>query len=254
MTDEKQANPNPEPGAIDLWDRMETRSLINLLPPGMQTQLLEAGRVKPDFFGLDERTLWKQLRASQAEPSQTDNQLRFKFWFEYEAALQEHRKMEPVRVYAGICSKQYFYERVLSCAPKVAWIVTPPLNYDVKLDEALAYGMERMRDILEIDPTTYPAGARIKLMELQAKVTAMLDMRKKGAYTQRVENKNMNLNVSTTDKQVAAVLAGSTMEQLDTRIKELEKRERRALNLPEKSGAKEDTKEDIADADYTETS
>lgn len=202
--------------------------------------MLEAGRAKPDFFGLDERTLWKKLRSDAQEPSQTDNQLRFKFWFEYEAALQEHRKMEPVRVYAGICSKQYFFERVMTSAVKVAWIATPPLNYDIKLDEALAYGMERMRDILEIPVESYPPGSRIKLMELQAKVTAMLDMRKKGAYTQRVENKNMNLNVSTTDKQVAAVLAGSTMEQLDTRIKELERRERRALNMPENSGAKED--------------
>jgi hypothetical protein len=221
-----------EPRAVDLWDRTEPRSILNLVPPAVQAAMLNAGASHGEYFGLDERALFKLLRTEAKEPGQTDNQLRYKFWFEYEASLAEHRDMNMTRVYAGICHRSYFYEKILARPEKVAWMVTPILDYALKLEEAVSYGNERMRDILEIDPATYPPGTRIKLMELQAKVFSMLDARKYGAFTQKVEQKNMNLNVSTSDKAVAQQLVGSNMESLQRRIKELESRERNALNLP----------------------
>jgi len=229
--------PNPEPETTDLspdsgvWDQPESRTILNLVPDTFRMALIAASAAQPQYFGLDERTLWKLLRSHRAEPTQVDNQLRVKFWLEYECANEERRKMNLLRVYSGICSHAYFYTRLVHSPGKLAWIITHPMNYEAKLEESLSYAVERMRDYLEIDIEEYPHAQRIKLMELQAKIYAMLDMRKRGAYTQKIEQKNMSLNVSTTAKELSQVMANDTMEQLDLKIKELEKREQRALNL-----------------------
>lgn len=230
MADRDLTPVTPEPGTVDLWDRADSRSLLNLLPLQVQSAMLEAGKSKPQWFGLDERTLFKTLKTEGFMPTQTDNFLRTKFWLEYELAQEERRKMNISQVYAGVCVRQYFYGVFLERPDKMAWLCTPPMNYETKLEEALAFGMDRMRDFLEMDPMV-GGKPNIKLMELQAKITAMLDMRKKGAYTQKIEQKNMNLNVSTSDKAVAAALTGANMDQLNARIKVLEQRERQALNL-----------------------
>lgn len=231
MTDRDLTPKTDEPRAVDLWDRTETRSVLNLVPHTLAAKFLEAARARPEMFGLDERDLFKALRSDNMVPSPTDNRIRLQFWFEYDRAQHELRNMQPAAIYAGVCSKQYFYGTFLDRAEKVAWMMTPPVDYVTKINEALDFGLDRMRDILETDPKDIPEKSRIKFMELQAKIVAMLDQRAKGGFVQKVEQKNMNLHVATTDKQVAAAMTTSTMDELDKKIKELERRERRALNL-----------------------
>lgn len=194
--------------------------------------MLQAGQTHAELFGLDERDLFKRLRSDQMTPSPTDNRLRINFWYEYDLAQMEHRPMHMARVFAGICSKSYFNDRFMKRPEKVAWMLTPPVDYVVKIKEALDFGIDRLREYLEIDPIV---GGRpnVKLMELQAKIVAMLDMREKGAYTQRVEQKNMNLNVTASNEQVVSALLEADHKVLEQKIKELERRERKAANLPD---------------------
>lgn len=224
----------------DAFDRTEPRSLINLVPNTIQAAMCAAHRQEPDLFGMDERTLFQSLRATQRLPSPTDNRLRLAFWMEYDRSQAESRQMNMGNVYSGICSHQFFNTKYLNCVSKVAWLLTIPASYDVKLEEGLDFGIDLMRSYLEIDAN--PPGGRgpnVKLMELQAKIVAMFDMRKKGGHIQRTENKTLSLSVTTTDRKVAQATAEMTMDALDKRIEDLARRERAIQRLDNKPEEKQ---------------
>jgi hypothetical protein len=201
--------------------------VVNLAGEFIASRMAESAAKRPDLFGLDERSLFKLLRQEGAAPTPTDNCLRLRFWEEYErchATAGTSKGIQDVRVYAGVCTRQFFYDRYLVNPIKVAWMLTPPTSYVTHATEALNFGLQLMREYLEIDARSPDGKINVKLMELQAKITAMLDQRVKGAVVQRVEQKNMNLNVQTSDAKVASALVGQSMEDINARIKQLEKK------------------------------
>lgn len=182
---------------------------------------------------MEERALLKELGKRKASPSPTDNRLRVSFWQEYDRAQAKGRPMNMSMVYGGICSREYWEQCYLKFAEKVAWLMTPPASYSIAMEEALIYAIEQMRDILEMpneDPVT--GKLNFKLMELKAKIYESVHIRVKGAPVQRVENKTMSLNVNTSEKQVAEAMMLNSMDEIRHRMKQLEKREKAALNLP----------------------
>lgn len=223
---------DPDEQIVDLWSRSDENSILNQVPATMQQRFIEASQKEPGLFGIDERALWKILKSGR-QPSPTDNRLRLAFWFEFDRSQSEGRKMDLANVYSGVCLKEYFYNTYMKNASKVAWLLCIPTSYDKKIHEALDFAMERMRDILDEDPESYPMSQRVKFKELQAKIFVMLDQRAKGSYLQRQEIKQMNLNVHSSDKGVAQAVVDNNVEALENRLRELEKRERKALNLPE---------------------
>lgn len=215
-----------------LYDPNEPRSVVNLVAPKIAEAFQSAFARRPDLFGLDDRELHKKLKLEESTPTATDNRLRLKFWAEFDRAQENHDTMKVMNIIKGVCSAEVLY-RYIKHPEKVSWLLTPPTSYEVTLEEGLNYGMEQMRKILDL-PEELPNGTiNTKVLELKIKVTAMFEMRLKGGITQKVENKNLNVSVATTDKAVAAALASGSMEDLNKRIKELESRERRALNLPQ---------------------
>lgn len=220
-------------GSADLWSRADERALINLVPGSLGEALLAASQSHPELFQMDERTLYKSLRDLNMQPTPTDNRLRLAFWNEYDRAQATHRPMEMVSVFAGVCHKSYFFGRYITRPEKLAWLVCPPASYEVVATEALSYGLEQMREILSLPIKDAQGRVNVKLGELQAKIVVMLDQRLKGGFTQRLESKSMQLNISTSDSQVAKAAAQGSMEEIERRIKELEKRERKALHLTE---------------------
>lgn len=217
---------------IDVFNRTEPRALINLVHPTVAAAMVRAHQMDPDLFGLVERDLFKKLRASERTPSSTDNRMRMSFWMEVDRAGNEGCDIDTSRIYSPVCSKQFFFQHYLNNPSRVAWMLTPVVGYEVKMEEALDFAMDRMRAFLEIDPN--PPGAKqpnIKLMELQAKIFAMIDMRLKGGHTQRTESKSLQVNISATEKQVAKVTQELSMEALEKRIRELDKRDLKSQNL-----------------------
>lgn len=219
----------------DAFNRTDPQALINRVGPSVQAAMCDAQKREPDLFGLDERELFQVLRASGRLPTPTDNQLRLKFWLEYEHAQSEARPMSMGNVYAGICSAQFFNTKYLHSPTRVAWMLTIPSNYDVMMEEGVSYGISLLRSYLDID--AMPGGKpNLKLMELQTKIVLMLDMRLKGGHTQRTETKSLNLNVSTTDRKVAQATQELSMEALEKRIKELDRRDKKSQNQINASG------------------
>ena len=202
----------------DAFDRTSDDALINLVPPPVASAMMDAHKKAPHLFGMDERDLFQKLRSEGLTPSPTSNRMRLAFWMEVDRCRSEGCSFETSRVYGGICSKQFFYGIYLSSAASVAWLLTPVIDYETKMREALDFGMDRMRAILEKDP-----GTNIKLMELQAKLVTMFDLRLKGGHTQRTESKTLNITVS--DKKAAHTVEDMSIEKLEKKIRELKGRE-----------------------------
>lgn len=209
----------------DAFNRIDPGALINLVPVTVQSAMIKAHSAEPDLFGCDEHELFRKLRLSNRLPSATDNRIRLAFWMEFERSRAEGREMAMSNVYGGICSNTFFNGKYLASQSRVAWLLCIPAHYDVMMEEGVSFGVELLRSYLEVDAM---AGGKpnIKLMELHAKIVAMLDMRLKGGHIQRSENKTLNLNVSTSDRRIAQVTQELSMEALEKRMKELDKRER----------------------------
>lgn len=213
----------------DPWNRDDPRALVNLVPEVASDHFFTASHKRADLFGQDERTLLKQLKEEKCAPTPTDNRLRIGFWMEYERAQSAGRDMELSHVFGGVCTKPYFYQVYLKCPEKVAWLVCQPSSYEKYADEAINFGLEQLRDVLEIPHVTYFEDGRvknvdIKLADLKAKIVFGLEARRKGAVVQ----KNMNLNISSSDKKVAEAAIGGTMEELEKRLEDIRKRQRKA--------------------------
>lgn len=222
----------PSTQALDIFDRMDERSVLNLLPTMFQAQLIEAQRKAPDLFGLDEKTLMHELGSRRMKPTPTDNRLRIAFWLEYDRAQAAQRKMNLGMVYLGVCSRQTFSVNYARYPEKIAWMLTPPVSYETKMSEALDFGIDRLRQILD-EEIILPTGlVNMKLAELQTKIIFMLDQRLKGAVIQRIEQRSMNVNLNASSSGVAQAAMELTMEDIDKKLKELERRRRSALNAP----------------------
>ena len=236
--------------AVERWDRTNERAVINMVSHDTANAMLAAAQAAPDLFGMDQRDLYLRLRNDHMLPSPTDNRLRLAFWLEYERALEAGTKMNMQSVYAGITTGPTWTQKIIHSPTRMAWILTPPTDYIVKISEALEFGIDRLRDMLELDPRSPSGKLDVKLMELQAKITWMLEQRVKGAVVQRIEQKTMGLNIHTTDKAVAKAAMENSMEGLEKRLRDIEKKERLLMSLPD-SGVSTTVvvAEDVKDAD-----
>lgn len=206
-----------------------TKNVLEMVPQGISDAYEKARQKEPHLFEMDETTLFQALRKSGRQPSPTDNRIRLSFWLEYERSKDLSKKMAIQNIFGGICYKSYFYEAYLKETSRLAWMLTPPVKYLLKMEEALDFGIDRLRDILAV-PAVNDGVVNVKLAELQAKIVWMVEQRVMGAITQRVETKSLSMSVSAKDVENMAM--EGTMEQLNKRLKELESRERKALNLP----------------------
>ena len=209
------------------WDVGDQKSVINLVPPVLHSKIVEASQKYPDLFLTDEPTLFKRLRVDGMAPNTTDNRLRLRFWDEYDRSQADGRKMCLTWVFTGVCTAGYFYQRYIENYAKLAWMMCPPASYEAKMEEALAFGIEQLRDILQMDHVLPNGRLDAKAAEIKAKIVTLLDIRVKGATVQRIEQKNLNLHVSTTDRELKSKLQINSMEEIEKRIKELEKMDKK---------------------------
>jgi hypothetical protein len=228
--------PSTQQQAITLFDDNEPRSLVRLVSREVREAMINAATSNPEFFDKDERDLYKHLHFNNFQPSATDNRLRLKFWTEYDRVMATNAlKMCMTSVVAGICSREYFYSVYLKRPSKLAWLLCPPTGYMVKAEEALEFGLEQLRDILE-QPHTKKVMTKFgeqtvidsKLGALKAHIVQMLDIRVKGAVPVRT----LNLHANVSQDTITRTTTTATMEELEKQLKSLRDRERMSRNLP----------------------
>lgn len=236
LNDVKEAN-----SELSIWDPENLSSVINMVPDEIKARLLDARVQDPELFEKDEQELFSFLRHRKATPTATDNRLRLKFWFEYDRAKESQGKLVVTNVISNVCSRELFYAHYLKRATKVAWLLCPPADYSHKISEALEFGLEQMRDILAQSHTITDKDGNLigidhKLASLKLQVFKVLDDRKNGMATQKIEKKSAHIHavISPQDRKAIGHMAQENSEEdLMRRLEEAKRKERAALHLGE---------------------
>jgi hypothetical protein len=210
-----------------LHDAENPKALVNVVRPEIREKI---SRVPADLFSLTEEEL--ERRSPKGQFTWVDRRLRVSWWQEYTRATENHpRMMKMTEVVDGICSRNYFYDHVLADKVRLAFILTPPSNYTVATEEALLRAVDRVREILDFPLYDEQGRPQPKNAEVVIKAFMLLDQRVKGAVIQRIEQKNLNLNVgkqaSTTD-----TLTDEEAEKKLSELMEIAARGRSSLPQP----------------------
>lgn len=212
LTSEK----GPVPDEAVVFDLDNERSVLRLVSDAIREAIL---KLPEKYQNKSEREFYLEHR-----PGAMENRLRLSFWREYEAAQETVMPMNIVKIYAGLCTKEYFYQKVLKNPVILGWMLIPPTDYAVLIEESLGFGVQRLREIMELPLTNSKGEVNVRLCDTIIRATAMLDMRIRGAYVQKSEVRQLNFNMHAEAKDMEKAITASSMEEIEKRIKFLESR------------------------------
>lgn len=214
---------------IKLWDRSCSRAVVNMLTPALAKRLDECRGQRPELFGQDEDTLRRYFKENLNRGiTATENQLRIRFWQEYEMCVAEEKpQMDISRVVSGVCSVSMFYSYVTR-PETIAWLLCVPLSYEAHLDDLLNYGAAKMREIMARDSSD-----DIKLSKLQFDIYLAAENRRLGALTQKSLHLHAPVPGGPQRVQSGVESIGDSIQ--DKRIEELRNAQKRKLT-PAKNG------------------
>jgi hypothetical protein len=215
---------------VEIFDREDPRALVNLVPPAMREAIEALALDHADLLELDEASFKKRLKEERRFISPTDNRVRLRFWDAYDRAQADFKPIAISHAFGGICTRDYFYKCYLKDPFRLAWLLCPPASYLTIAEEALAFGLEQLREILAMeneqkDVKTGVMKLDLNLLKLKVKVVEMLDARLKGGILQ----KSVQVNVGASAQDVNTAALGLSMEEMQRQMRELEKRERAAV-------------------------
>jgi hypothetical protein len=199
-----------------LKDYANPKSVVNLVTPEVREQIMGL----PDkHLDQSEEELEKMIGA----PSESVQMLRIMFWNEYDRAMDMNTSMDMTRVYTGVMTRQGFYHNIKdqSC---MAWIITPPKEYDAQLDALIYKGLKRCNDVFELPLVTAGGYVDPKVGDLIVKTLMFLDMRKKGGFIHRSMQLTHNVNESLDRAKSLNEATPPNALAIDEQILELEKK------------------------------
>lgn len=222
-----------EPRPISLFNESNPQSLCNMVGPSVKEKLDEHQFEHPELFTQDERELMNRIRGMKGQKPHgigpTENRIRVAFWLEYDRAITSPEpKINYGRVYSGVCSQEYFYMEIIRRPEKLAWMLCPPASYSIAMEEALQFGIEKLRDLLDLPLYKKNGEPDTKVGELILKAVQMIDIRQKGAIIQRVQTMNLHKHEH---QKTQASQPPESMAELDQRLNQLEQKSK-ASGLP----------------------
>lgn len=216
------------------------RSIFSLAPEALRRAM---ERVPLQYFEMSEDEL-----AAQIKPNSTLNCLRFRLWDEYGRAAENQAPLHTRAICRGICTEHYLLRAVFRNPAMTAWLLTPPKSYEAAAEEALMFGLMRLREILTFplyDERGRPNPAVGKLVQ---QVTRMLDDRLKGSPTQNINKRTLSI----TAKQVEDISKSTSMEELEKRLSKLRSEEEKFALQEERRPRLEEFKSGAIDVSVDE--
>lgn len=191
---------------VDFNDPSNPESLINLLPPYLANPIKA---IPESVLLMNEDDLYKAGKCGVIE-----SKLRQAFWMEYNHSLLGKKKQMAVsNIFTGICSKSYLRD-CFSNSFKLAYILRPPANLKVALHEMLEIGLSQLRDILVLPHIDEKGKFDAAHASLKLKAMETIMSRLMGGVVQRVEQKNLNVSVDASPKDIEAEI-----QELEDKLK-----------------------------------
>ena len=128
---------------------------------------------------------------AQRDPSSVDYFLRRNLWETVEKAKKAGiSEITAASIYGGVCAASTFTQSVITNPLRLAWLLVNPLSELDRTEEALAFGLMRIRnDILTMPMNEKTAPTILKAVEL-------LWNRVRGPVVQRIEAKHAHINMN----------------------------------------------------------
>jgi hypothetical protein len=140
----------------------------------------------PEYHLKDEAELGKLFRKTPMDYAMK-KQLWTKF---YEVEKAGTMRLKMVDIYGGVCSDPYFYNELIKNPARIAWLISPPIDNQAIIEEAYHFAFQKVRDgILNMPVTEKSAPTILKAFQ-------MLADRHLGPVVQRIESKNLNVDVN----------------------------------------------------------
>lgn len=167
----------------NLLQESDPSSVVNLVWPELRSLILSKKETFKQFFSLSELTLRKRCK-----PDPTLSMLRVRFWGEYDRAVSVGETgLNKKNLIAGICSEVVWDNRIMRNELSIAYILTPPPQYEARMGAMHNLALDEMGTILAMPVEDSEGKVDHKLMALKLKIFEMVDQRLKGAVTQRVQ-------------------------------------------------------------------
>ncbi len=157
-------------------------------------------------------------------PKPQQEAIRSRLW----TLINERQRMaDPPRIQlselaSGVGSINF----VLSCFDTplmVAWCAVPTMDYDTRIEAMLDTAYGKMKEILDMPLKDEYGKVDKSVAALILQVAKMVDLRSKGNYVERVEQKTLQVNASAKEaQQLLGLPVDATVEQIEERIKLLE--------------------------------
>lgn len=171
-------------GVFDIYSQENPYSVLNSVPNGLRDNIINVPQELRELTVDDLRDL--------VEPTKTLNQLRLKFWKEYDTVigLGGKRKMSVTRIIAGVCSVPVF-RSIMANREKAAWILAPVSAYSIGVEELMETTLSKLRK--KIDQVDISSSKDLAIL---LKIFETFDKRVHGDYKQ-VKEVTVNNNVNT---------------------------------------------------------
>lgn len=203
----------------------------------------------------DETVLKVHLRDKhQFKPTVAENRYRYQFWLEYENSIRDNRLMRMTNVYYFVGAESTFKKLILDDPRRLGWMLCRPAGYESTAREMLQFGMSKLRLALEEDPFEVPGKPNLKLLELQLKITQMMDLRMHGAPTQKLQQLTVNATLGA-NGELKGIEEKGDMENIKRKLEELRARKRKLEGRgaePAQPAASPDSKATVIDAEVVE--
>lgn len=145
--------------------------------------------------------LWFQISEYELEqklkPDRATCRVRMAFWMEYDrAVLNGNTKLRMPAVYGSIITRE-LWTHMYKNPEKLAWILCPPADYMVAMNEIMLRGVDLIRDIvtakniIDADGNLNAKNASVALQAIETVTT-----RVRGAPILRTESRSLNVNVN----------------------------------------------------------
>lgn len=198
----------------ELLDPSKSGSVINMVPELLRKKIEE---VPPDFWEMTEDELIQFTKHGKF--NDVDSKLRITFWAEYNRAFDSGQMMRISGVVMGVCTSHTFYNRVASDPARLVYVMTPPLNYRVELEDTLNTLIKKLKQVAELPVLNDEGEPNYKNIELILKTFPHVDNRVKGGVVQRVEQKTVTMSVPP-----PAIEDATSVNDIDRRLAELEQK------------------------------
>ena len=199
---------------IDVFTYENPKAMVNMLPEGVREKIRETVEKS------EHKEMYKLYSEGQesplnraVNPSKIDHALRYNLWHQYYRALETGKKtLEVVNIIAGVTTQKTF-DHIMSSS-RVFWLLLPPTDYTVANRRAHDRALDRLYQVLDLDPA--PEGGKINtaLINLQLKIFAVLDNRLNGPITHKHEITTKNLHLGISADQVQK-LYSETQREVD---------------------------------------